>query len=164
MRIGISGHQNIGKAETIDWVRREMLSYLTSNDVSSGLSSLAVGADQLFAETVLELERALEVVVPCLQYETTFKNPDDIRSYRNLLHNAKKSYQLEFPAPSEDAFYAAGRFIVDMSDMMILVWDGRPAGGLGGTGDIAKYVNAQLRPYLWINPNAATTTIVPRDK
>ena len=35
--------------------------------------------------------------------------------------------------------WAAGKAIAERSDLVLAVWDGRPAGGLGGTADVVKY-------------------------
>lgn len=161
MKIGISGHQNIGSPETVAWVRQEMLRYLQARDLSTGISSLAVGADQLFASAVLEIRKALEVVIPCDGYETTFTNVDTLTTYRALLAAAARTHSLHFPEPSEEAFYRAGCLVVDLSDAMVLVWDGKPAGGRGGTGDIAKYVSERGRSCFWINPKTTMTSEVP---
>jgi hypothetical protein len=39
----------------------------------------------------------------------------------------------------EEAYYAAGRYIVDHADRLIAVWDGDPPRGLGGTADVVDY-------------------------
>ena len=75
MKIGISGHQNLGSMNVVDWVRAQIKDELTKRDFSSGVSSLAEGADQLFAEVVLTLGKLLEVIIPCHNYESAFKNP-----------------------------------------------------------------------------------------
>jgi hypothetical protein len=160
MKIGISGHQNIGCAETEAWVRQQLVQYLASHNVSTGISSLALGADQLFADIVLAMGKLLEVVVPCAAYEKTFPNRDDLSAYRALLGRATTKHVLRFSEPSEDAFYAAGRFVVDRSDAMVLVWNGKPAAGRGGTGDVASYVIERQRPAYWINPVTTTAQLL----
>ncbi len=161
MKIGISGHQNIGSPETVAWVRQEMLRYLEVHDLSIGISSLAVGADQLFASAVLGMKKALEVVIPCDGYEATFTNAEALNTYRTFVSVAAKTHSLSFCEPSEEAFYRAGRLVVDLSDAMVLIWDGKPAAGRGGTGDIAKYVSERDRSCFWINPKTTTTSEVP---
>jgi hypothetical protein len=160
MRVGISGHQNIGSPETVAWVRRQMLEYLGTHNLSVGISSLAVGADQMFASVVLEMRRALEVVVPCEGYEETFTNPEALAEYRAFLSATTKTHSLDFPQPSEEAFYRAGCLVVDLSDAMVLVWDGKPPAGRGGTGDIAKYVSERRGSCFWINPRSTTASEV----
>jgi len=39
----------------------------------------------------------------------------------------------------DDAYWRAGREVVDRSDVVIAIWDGRPAHGTGGTGDVVAY-------------------------
>lgn len=160
MKVGISGHQNIGSPETVVWVRNQMLRYLGTHNFSVGISSLAVGADQLFASAVLEMRKALAVVIPCDGYETTFTNAHALTNYCALLSAASEQHHLEFAKPSEEAFYRAGRLVVDLSDAMILVWNGNPPAGRGGTGDIAKYVSEIGRSYFWINPMNMTLSNV----
>lgn len=46
---------------------------------------------------------------------------------------------LPFSEPSEEAFYAAGKAVVDACDWLIAVWDGEPARGLGGSADVVAY-------------------------
>jgi hypothetical protein len=44
---------------------------------------------------------------------------------------ADKKEQLGFDRPSEQAFMAAGEAMVDNADLLLAVWDGAPAAGLG---------------------------------
>ena len=161
MRIGVSGHQSLGCPETVDWVREQMVQHLQTHDVSAGISSLANGADQLFASAIVERQISLEVVIPCERYEETFNNPTALSSYQMLLSAAAAKRVLNFAEPSEEAFLEAGRLIVDSSDAMVLVWDGNPAAGRGGTGDIAEYASVRGRPYFWLNPRNRTSSNVP---
>jgi hypothetical protein len=155
MRIGISGHQNLGTIRVIDWIRAQMNDELTKRDFTFGVTSLAEGADQLFAEAVLTLGKLLEVVIPCHNYESAFKNPVAAQQFRNLKHRASTCYVLDFQRPSEEAFYQAGRRIVEVSDLMIFVWNGKPAQGHGGTADTFDYANQLGREFVWINPAKA---------
>jgi hypothetical protein len=160
MRIGVSGHQNIGAIHVVDWVRAQITDELRKRQFVSGVSSLAEGADQLFAEIVLDLGKLLEVVIPCRNYETAFANPAAAEQFRDLKRRASTSSVLSFDEPCEEAFYQAGRRIVEISDLMIFVWNGRPAKGHGGTGDIVAYARELGREFIWINP-ARTRLPVP---
>jgi hypothetical protein len=55
------------------------------------------------------------------------------------LSRATEVEQLPFPEPSEAAFMAAGRRVVDNSDWLLAIWDGEKSRGLGGTADIVAY-------------------------
>ncbi len=137
-----------------------MMHYLQTHVVSVGISSLAAGADQLFASVIVECKIPLEVIIPCERYEEAFKDTTALTNYKVLLRAATAKRLLGFAAPSEEAFLQAGRLIVDSSDAMVLVWDGKPAAGRGGTGDIAAYASARGRSYFWINPKITTTSEV----
>jgi len=50
---------------------------------------------------------------------------------------------LSFDEPSEEAYLAAGCRVVDMSDVLLAVWDGQPARGKGGTGNIVEYARSR---------------------
>ncbi|HWX16200.1 MAG TPA: hypothetical protein VNY07_06405 [Chthoniobacterales bacterium] len=155
MKIGISGHQNLGPVNVVEWVRAQIRDELIRRDFSSGVSSLAEGADQLFAELVVTLGKLLEVVIPCRNYESAFKNPIAAQQFRSLKDKAVRSYILNFDGPSEEAFFQAGRSIVDASDLMVFVWNGKPAKGHGGTADIVDYAKQVDREFIWINPARA---------
>src|SRR6266850_2059881 len=64
---------------------------------------------------------------------------DDLEKFRLLLQRAETVEKLPFHKPSEDAFFAAGRRVVENSDILLAVWDGKPAKGKGGTADIVEY-------------------------
>jgi hypothetical protein len=138
LRVGFTGHQDLPSAH-VGAIRRALRRELeqVSRDLV-GISSLADGADQLFASTVLDLGGKIEVVIPSEGYEGTFSS-DALDRYRNLLSRATSVICLTFPQPSEDAFYSAGRYVVDHCDRVIAVWDGKDAKGLGGTADIVSY-------------------------
>lgn len=162
MRIGISGHQNLGAVTVIDWTRTQMRYELGKRDFSCGLSSLASGADQLFAEVVLSLGKDLEAVIPCHNYEAAFTDSVSLEQFRKLKRKASTSYILDFKEPTEEAFYEGGRRIVELSDLMIFVWDGKPAEGHGGTADIVNYAREAGREHVWINPANRFSSTAPK--
>jgi hypothetical protein len=104
-----------------------------------GVSALAAGADQLFARYMLDVGAALIAIVPCREYEDTFTTARDLRSYRLLLSRAAEVERLPYAVPSEEAFMAAGRRVVDQCDWLVAVWDGAVSRGLGGTADVVAY-------------------------
>lgn len=140
-KVGITGHQKI-PTEALDYVTRgisDCLQHVARPVV--GYSSLALGADQLFARTVLDLGGDLIAVIPCHGYETMFQS-EDLLAYNSLLARSTAVTTLDYPAPSEDAYMAAGEMVIESSDVIIAVWDGKPAAGLGGTGDAVAHARA----------------------
>lgn len=73
------------------------------------------------------------MIIPCRGYELSFSDPKDLAKYRKLLALAIDTVQLPYQEPSEEAYWAAGKRIVDMAETLIAVWDGQPAGGRSGT-------------------------------
>lgn len=159
MRVGISGHQRLRDDGAWEWVRRQMLGCLSPLPPPVvGVTSLAVGADTVFAEVVIGLGGSLEVVVPFGGYEERFAAGGDRRKYRALLGRAARVEVLRRGGTDEEAYYAAGKRVADLSDLLLLVWDGKPAAGLGGTGDIAEYARRHRKSVIHLNPEARTVT------
>ena len=158
--IACSGHQVL-PLEALDALRRGIVDVLAEHSPDlTGVCSLAAGADQLFAELVLERGAALEVVVPSQHYESTFAAPDRV-AYEQLRAHATTVTTLPFDIPSEAAFYAAGRTVVDRADLLIAVWDGEPARGWGGTADVVAYPRHADTPVVVVWPRGVQRTAPP---
>ncbi|WEV59385.1 hypothetical protein OZX67_02140 [Bifidobacterium sp. ESL0728] len=153
-RIGITGHQRI-PAAAYGYVERGLSEFLRSYEglgkEVTGVSCLAYGADQLFASAMLKGGHGLEAIIPCDHYETTFDDAG-LREYRSLLGRASNVLKLDYPQPCEDAFLAAGLQVVDRCDVLVAFWDGLPAAGKGGTGDVVDYARQQGKPVTIIWP------------
>jgi hypothetical protein len=137
--LGVTGHQVIptGARGFVVNAVQDIL-----RDASSPLhafTSLAAGADQLVAQELLRAGGRLHVIVPSRDYERTFTAEEDRARFRSLLDAADAVTELDYPEPSEEAFLAAGKSVVDNCDRLIAVWDGKPARGLGGTADVVRY-------------------------
>ncbi|MCC3312258.1 hypothetical protein [Nocardia africana] len=145
--IGVTGHQSLPelarrRAET------DIRALLTrENQPPVGITSLASGADQIFARLVLDHGGSLHVVIPAENYESTF-GADDLASYRRLRAAARTVTHLGYDRPDEAAFHAAGVFVVEHCEVLVAVWDGQPARGPGGTADAVAYARSIGRPML----------------
>src|SRR5436309_14978557 len=110
--VGATGHQKLppnALPYLVDEVRNTLRACAPPLSVAS---SLASGADQLIAREALRSGGRLLAVVPARGYESTF-SPKDLRSYKDLMAQANEVTRLDFPEPSERAYLAAGREIVD---------------------------------------------------
>ena len=143
--VGITGHQTLSTPtrRSVTDVVSERLRRLGA---VVGISSLASGADQLFAECVVRSGGRIVVVVPSAGYETTFEDADTLEVYRKYLSLAVEVVELPFETPTEEAFFAAGKEVVDRSDLLLAIWDGEPPKGLGGTADVVSYARARGTP------------------
>lgn len=137
--LGITGHQNLPK-QGIAYITGEIERALHQYGMDFvGVSSLAVGADQLFAKAVIQVGGQLHVVIPCRHYESTFIDQAALDTFATLLNEAKRVETLDFEQPSEDAFLSAGQRVVELSDSVFAIWDGKAAKGRGGTADIVQF-------------------------
>ncbi|MFJ1929847.1 MULTISPECIES: hypothetical protein [unclassified Streptomyces] len=145
-RIGVTGHRSIPQ-EVHAHVLAAMGAVLSAFDGSvEALSSLAVGADQLFADLALAHGAELTAVIPSGDYEACFADGAELARYRRLKARAVREVRLDYPHSTDEAYYAAGAYIAEHCDRLLAVWDGLPARGLGGTGDIVTYARRLGRP------------------
>ena len=153
MRIGITGHQKLRQPSDWDWAQGEMRAILdTCTPPLIGISSLAAGADQIFAEIILQNGGTLEAIIPFADYEKTFAEQDDRDTYLSLRASAAKVELLDELNSKEEAYLLAGRRVVDLSDLMLALWNGKPAQGLGGTADVVQYAHDKRRKIIHLNP------------
>jgi hypothetical protein len=153
MRIGITGHQRLPADSAWDWVKDELASLLSRGPGPLvGVSSLAVGADQIFADLVLKHGGSLEVVLPFEGYAERLTGERDAQEFDRLLKRASRVETLRRAGSDEEAYMEAGKHVVDTSDLVVAVWDGRPAAGLGGTGDVFGYAVRRMKPIVHLNP------------
>jgi hypothetical protein len=136
--VGVTGHRQLPEmARThAEQTIASMLRGLAAPVV--GLSSLAEGADQIFADVLLRGGGTLHAVLPCWGYAGTFGEIGR-QNYQRLLGAARSVTTLAYAKPSEEAFDAAGQYIAEPCDLLIAVWDGQPAQGKGGTADAVAH-------------------------
>jgi hypothetical protein len=151
--LGVTGHQTI-PPDAREFVVTAVQDIL--RDVDSpldALTSLAAGADQLVATELLRAGARLHVIVPSRDYEQTFAAGEDLACFRSLLKAAHAVTRLDYAEPSEEAFLAAGKSVVDNCAVLIAVWDGKPARGLGGTADVVGYARDTGKAVSIVWPN-----------
>ncbi|MFG2297399.1 hypothetical protein [Streptomyces sp. NPDC048603] len=145
-RIGVTGHRSI-PAEVLGHVEDRLRAVLGDHrGPLEALSSLAEGADQLFADIALECGADLTVVIPSEDYEDAFEDAESLAGYHRLKRRADREIRMDFAHSTDDAYYAAGTYIADSCDRLVAVWDGLPARGRGGTGDIVAYARGLGKP------------------
>lgn len=163
-RIGLSGHQQLGDEATIGFVSQQLHDLLATyrqkaSDKGQEIvacSALAMGADQLFVRIALDVGIPVEAIIPCAKYAEIFSTAEALNEYHCLLNSCQDVHSLPFEVCSEDAYLAAGHWIVDHSDLVILAWNGYPAAGKGGTADIASYARLVGRPFVQVHTRLHT--------
>ncbi|MGW6982904.1 hypothetical protein ACWGE1_26265 [Streptomyces sp. NPDC054932] len=145
-RIGVTGHRSIPES-VLGHVEDALRAVLGGHEGPlEALSSLAEGADQLFAAIALECGADLTVVIPSGDYEDGFEDAGALARYRGLRLRATQEVRMDFARSTDEAYYAAGTYIADSCDRLVAVWDGRPARGHGGTAEIVAYARALGKP------------------
>ncbi len=147
---GVTGHQPRPDIDW-NWVRVELRSVLGRSGSDGVLwTCLATGADTIAAEEALASGLRLNAVIPHSGYEDLFSGADR-QTYAGLLCMSSEVVRMAPVDDREDAYLAAGLKVADMSELLLVVWDGAPAAGKGGTGDVARYAINQDMPVIWLD-------------
>jgi hypothetical protein len=152
-RVGATGHQRLHDPGAWPWVREELARALDAvKPPLVGLSALAAGTDQIFAEMILARDGTLELVLPFTNYRDVFRKDAGRASFDRLSALAARVWHLP-PAPSRDeAYLLAGKLVVEQCDLVLAVYDGRTDTGIGSTGDVVEYATKKGVPLVVIDP------------
>ena len=118
------------------------------------VSALAEGADRLATRRLLDHDGTkLTAVLPLPRddYEADFTSSDSRREFDGLLRRAGDVVEVPVQPNRDAAYEAGGVAMLERADVVIAVWDGRPAQGLGGTGGIVAEVRRRELPLAWIH-------------
>jgi hypothetical protein len=105
------------------------------------VSALADGADSLAARVALAGGWRLDVCLPFPQdvYAQDFTPGESRGQFLALSSSATAVFVLPGRRDGETAAYeAAGRIMLEQSDLLLALWDGEPARGRGGTAQIVE--------------------------
>ncbi|MCD0446394.1 hypothetical protein LO763_22520 [Glycomyces sp. A-F 0318] len=139
MRIAISGHRDLYGA-TVDLVNvglSDALAALDDGRALVGITCLAAGADQMFADAVLHAGGTIEAIVPASATRDDF-NAVAVVDYDRLLANASTVTALDYRTSDATAHMAASLVMLEAADHLIAVWDGQAPRGPGGTADVVN--------------------------
>jgi hypothetical protein len=150
MNVGVTGHQYRPSIDW-DWVARTISIELKKLSVIGKIySSLASGSDQIAADVAIGLAIPVIAVIPFEEYHRFFSGPD-LANYRRILAYCEV-VQLSWKGDPHRAFFEAGKYIVDNSDTLLAIWDGKGAEGVGETGDVVEYAKQRAEKIIHINP------------
>ncbi|WP_090098871.1 hypothetical protein [Lentzea jiangxiensis] len=155
-RLAITGHRGLSSEleEEVGRMIRAVVARDGADTAVVGVSCLADGADAVFAQAVLDAGGELVAVLPAARYREVL--PEGYRPvYDGLLARAGRVVQLPHVTPDPEAYREAGRRMVDESDSLLAVWDGRPGRGPGGTADVVAYARSRGVPVTVLWPQGA---------
>ena len=157
VRIGITGHRRLGELEKmmagVDSAVTRILTRFPDSDFRI-LSALAEGTDQILAKRLLSIpDSALWVPLPLPkeEYLKDFRTTQTREEFLSLLGKAERIISMPQMEKKEEAYLAAGKYIIENSDLLLAVWDGKPARGKGGTADIVGLARRRGLPIAWIH-------------
>ncbi len=156
-QLAITGHRGLSaelEAEIDRMIRAVVAETGAGTGAVVGVSCLADGADAVFAQAVLDAGGSLVAVLPAAKYREAL--PETYRPvYDRLLARAGKVVQLPYVMPDSHAYMEAGKRMIDESDSLLAVWDGRPGRGPGGTADVVAYARSRGVPVTVLWPEGA---------
>jgi hypothetical protein len=150
--IGVTGHMNLTPSTVIlirEGIRRALVPYPVAELI--GVSCVAAGADTIFAEVVLELGGALQVILPSADYRSRKVKPDHANRFDYLVQQAATVRTMSFAVANRDAYQAANEALVVAADRLLAVWDGNTPADKGGTAAVVQYARSRHVPVdiLW---------------
>lgn len=125
---------------------------ITEKGVTTFVSGMALGVDVYAAEIVLEMKKKypnvkLEATIPCETQAVKWREKDRDRYYGILEHcDIETLLQTKY---TSDCMHKRNEYMVNKSDFLIAVWDGKPS----GTGKTVKYAEGIGKSVIRINPS-----------
>lgn len=134
----VTGHRDIPE-EQMDRIqkllRQEILAAI-EDGYTHFISGFAAGADLLFADIIAELKEiypiTLEAAIP---YPGRMKTPDE--TFQRLIRCCD-TVKIHSDSYFKGCYMRRNRYMVDHSQCVIAVYDGRPTGGTAATVRYAK--------------------------
>jgi hypothetical protein len=168
LRIGVSGHRVPPKLPEeseaplralVDRTLAAIAATARKANTASALvivSALAEGSDRIVAAAGLAAGFALQAVLPFAkaEYERDFETPMSRSEFEELLGRACDVFELDGAADERPrAYEAAGLFMLANIDVLVAIWDGGVAAGIGGTAQIVERAIADGIAVVWIEPS-----------
>lgn len=154
--IGVTGHRCLAENDKVkagidQALRRLGEAFPGPIDV---ISSAAEGADRLVAfQVLLRPDSRLIVALPLPKndYISEFDTTQSRIEFLDVLDSAAEVVQLPPAASRNEAYAAAGKYVLENSEVLIAVWDGQDSQEASGTGDIVKLARERGMPIAWIH-------------
>ena len=154
--VGFTGHRRVKHEKALAQVLREVIASL-QKDVGRdlvGRSSIASGADTLFAEACLasNMKWIAQLPFPEAEFKKDFSEADWTRA-KALLDRAERVEISSDTAERPRSYLDCGLATVDGADLMVAVWDGKAPRGPGGTAQIVEHARTAQKPLILISPD-----------
>jgi len=155
--LGITGHRYLIEMDKVmagvdRAVQRILGTFPDSN--FRVLSSLAEGADRILAKRLLLIPNTslwVPLPVPEEEYLKDFETSESKEEFIYLLGKAERVINLPVTGKREEGYLAAGKYVLENSDCLLAIWDGKPAQGAAGTAEIVTMARERGLPLAWVH-------------
>lgn len=155
--LGITGHRYLAEMDKVmagvdRAVQRILGTFPDSN--FRVLSSLAEGADRILAKRFLLIPNTslwVPLPVPEEEYLKDFETSESKEEFMYLFGKAERVINLPVTGKREEGYLAAGKFVLENSDCLLAIWDGKPAQGAAGTAEIVTMARERGLPLAWVH-------------
>lgn len=137
--IGFAGHRRVpdpagAKAAILGCLKEFKAS---AEGEWAGRSSAAAGADLIFLEACRDLGIAYSIVLPFPKerFREDFEDASEWEKACSLMDGAASVEIAPGNEVAPEAYHLAAREILDVSDVLLFLWDQQPARGIGGTAE-----------------------------
>lgn len=147
IKVGVTGRRDLSgfnMTELINKVRMELENLKRSHSRFIMLNSIAVGADQLCAQIGLELGYELICPLPFTEYRGDFSGKE-LELYNSLIGKANDYFIVSNSSNRDAAYLAAGKYIAENCDVLLVVWDGKAQKDTCGTDAVIAYAKSLER-------------------
>lgn len=145
LKICITGHRDLLDAKTVEDDMAVTLDYFKKMDNELIVfTALAAGADTIFAEQALKKNIPINIVLPFEEkdYKKDFTH-DELKVLDSFIKKSQFEVYTKLKTGNTEerntAYLETGKMLVDKADIVLAVWNGKEAAGVGGTGDIVEY-------------------------
>ncbi len=162
LAIGFTGHRSLPDEEKS---RQLIYGFLKERKAATpgmiyGVSSAAAGGDLLFAESCIQLEIPLRVLLPLPKEQ--FRDDFDPATWQRAENVLSKAVSVEVTGgnqPRNENYYECGIETVHQSTLLIALWDGESSRGKGGTQEIVAFAKSIGRPVIWFHSSTGEVQV-----
>ncbi len=152
--IGFTGHRALPDEEKS---RQLIYGFLKERKAATpgmiyGVSSAAAGGDLLFAESCIQLEIPLRILLPLPKEQ--FRDDFDAATWQRAEKVLGTAVSVEVTSGNQsrnESYYECGIETVHQSTLLLALWDGESSRGMGGTQEIVTFARSIGRPVVWFH-------------
>ena len=155
--IGVTGHRFLVEVNKLQVGIDQALTRLADRwpgEAWSVISCLAEGADRLVVARALALRPSAHLIavlpLPASDYQADFLPGESRQEFQHLLGLASETILTPTAASRNEAYWAAGETLLARATVLIALWDGLPAQGRGGTGELVAAARQRGLPIAWV--------------